>query len=592
MLKTHNNGELNKEMAGKEVTLCGWVNSWRDHGGVIFIDLRDRSGIVQIVFDPEESGEAHALGEHLRSEFVIKATGVVRNRPAEMVNANLATGEIEVLVQKLEILNKAKTPPFEIDSDKDVKEELRLEYRYLDLRRPRMQKNLKLRHDTVKIIRDYFDEKGFYEIETPILIKGTPEGSREYLVPARLHHGKFYVLPQSPQQLKQLLMVGGLEKYFQIARCFRDEDQRGDRQPEFTQFEIEMSFVEEQDIQNTFSELILRIIKKMAPDKKLLSGENDVPKMKYQDAMDKYGSDKPDLRFGLEFVDITDWAGKSDFSVFNEAVKSNGVARVLNCPDGGSLTRKEIDDLTDLARHHGAKGLAYVLWRKGEEPASPILKFFSDAQIKELYEKTGFKEGDALFFGAGDFHKVCDSLGAVRLALGDHFGLRKKNEVYLVWITNFPMFEKSSDGSIGACHHPFTRPQASDLALLDTDPLKAHAVAYDMVMNGVELGGGSIRIHERDLQAKIFDILGISKADADRRFGHMLRAFEYGAPPHGGIAFGLDRVIMLLADEPNIREVIAFPKNQNAQDLMLGAPGIMPTEQIEELGIKIIKEDK
>ncbi|MCT4591800.1 MAG: aspartate--tRNA ligase [Candidatus Gracilibacteria bacterium] len=591
MLKTHDAGVLNRQNVGQKVTLCGWVNTRRDHGGIIFIDLRDRSGIMQVVFDPEYDLETHKIAESLRSEFVIKVEGEIRMRPEEMFNKNIPTGEIEMIVSNIEIFNKSKTPPFEIDNPhKEVREDIRLEYRYLDLRRERMKKNIQLRHNVTKMVRDFFDEKGFWEVETPIMVKGTPEGSREYLVPSRLHHGKFYVLPQSPQQLKQLLMVGGVEKYFQIARCFRDEDQRGDRQPEFTQFEIEMSFVEEQDIQDLFSELILKIVKKLNPHKKLVLGDN-VPKITYKEAMDKYGSDKPDLRFGMEFEDLTEWASGVEFTVFNSVAKNGGIVRAIKAEGGATLTRKEIDDFTRIAQDNGAKGLAYILWREGEEPSSPILKFFSDEEKKELFEMMNFKQGDALFFGAGDYMTVSESLGAVRNALGDHFGLRKNDEIALLWVVDFPMFEQNSDGHIGAVHHPFTRPRKEDEAKLEKNPLNCCAIAYDMVMNGVELGGGSLRNHERDLQAKIFEILKITPEDAEERFGHMLKAFEYGAPPHGGIAFGLDRVVMLLADEPNIREVIAFPKNQNAQDLMLHSPSVMPDEQLDELGISIKEEE-
>lgn len=596
MLKTNNCNDFSKTDIGKKVTVCGWINTRRDHGGLIFLDLRDRSGLLQIATDPDYNKNAHNIAEDLRSEFVVKVTGTIRKRPEGMENKNLKTGEIEIIADEIEILNKAKTPPFEIDSDKVANENLRLEFRYLDLRRERMQKNLKLRYKTTKIIRDFFDEKDFWEIETPILIKGTPEGSREYLVPSRLHHGKFYVLPQSPQQLKQLLMVGGIEKYFQIARCFRDEDQRGDRQPEFTQFEIEMSFVEENDIQDLFSELLVRIIKTLRQDKKILdlakfkdrlkSAEikDGILKISWEDAMSNFGIDKPDLRFDLMFENITEISKNCGFGIFE---KAENVFALKVPKEVGVFTRKEIDDLTEIARTHGAGGLAWI--RIGED-SGPVAKNSSKEFQDKLKELTSANEGDLVFFGAGDFTSATEPLGAVRIEIGNMFNLRNDNEVALLWIREFPMFEKNSDGQIGAVHHPFTRPKKEDEKRIETEPLKCRAVAYDMVMNGVELGGGSIRIHERDLQEKVFDILQITKKDAERRFGHMLRAFEYGAPPHGGIAFGLDRVVMLLADEPNIREVIAFPKNQTAQDLMLGAPGIMPNEQIEELGIKIIEE--
>ena len=559
MLRTHTCGELRADHDGSETTLCGWVHRRRDHGGLIFIDLRDRYGFTQVVFDPENK-EQFAMAEKVRPEWVLKIEGKVRGRIDGAVRDDNPTGAIEVVVGTATVLNESKTPPFEIDQDKDIGEDVRLEYRFLDLRRTRMQKNLKLRNDIVQAVREYFHKNDFLEIETPIMVKGTPEGSREYLVPSRLHHGNFYVLPQSPQQLKQLLMVAGVDKYFQVPRCFRDEDQRGDRQPEFTQFEIEMSFVEQEDILTQLEECFVELTAKIRPDKKIQS--TPFPRMTHKDAMETYGSDKPDLRFELKLTDVTDIAKECDFKVFSAAE----TVKAMNVPGGGKMSRKDIDDLTDLAQRHGAKGLAWV--RVGED-SGPVVKNAGETFLKTLNEKTGAKDGDIIFFAAGEYPHALEPLGEVRKAADKMLDMIDTSIWSYVWILDFPMFEKSKEtGAVGAVHHPFTRPHADDEELFETDPLAARATAYDLALDGNEIGGGSMRIHERALQKKIFDVLGITDEDADQRFGHMLRAFEYDAPPHGGIAFGLDRVCMIFADEPNIREVIAFPKDQKAKDLM------------------------
>ncbi|PKL36818.1 aspartate--tRNA ligase [Candidatus Peregrinibacteria bacterium HGW-Peregrinibacteria-1] len=583
MYRSHTCNDLRGAHEGSEVVLSGWVNRRRDHGSVIFIDLRDRYGVTQVVSDPDNYPDAHAKLDSVRSEYVIKVTGFVRKRPEGNSNDSMETGDIEVLVTAVDILNESLTPPFEIDQDKPVGEEVRLSHRYLDLRRERMKNNIILRHKIIKHLRDYFSDNGFLEIETPILVKGTPEGSREYLVPSRLHAGSFYVLPQSPQQLKQMLMVAGMDRYFQIARCFRDEDQRGDRQPEFTQLDIEMSFVDEVDVMKFNEEALIGLTEKFASDKKIMN--KPFPVLSYHDAMNKYGSDKPDLRFGLELSDVGDIVKHSEFGVFTGALNAGGVVKAMRVPGGASFTRKDIDELTEVAKIYKAKGLAYIIMDQ-DGPRSPILKFLSDDVQKALLKHLEVEVGDIVFFSADRFEIACESLGQVRLEVARRLDLMDANLFAFCWVDKFPMFEQDPEtGEVGAVHHPFTSPLS--LEDLEKDPMKCLARAYDVVLNGSEIGGGSIRIHDSVMQKKIFDLLGITDEDAEKRFGHILKAFKYGAPPHGGIAWGLDRLVMLFAGEPNIREVIAFPKDQKAKDLMLGAPSQMPDSQVAELHIKV-----
>lgn len=587
MFRTHTCNDLNDSHVGQEVTLSGWVHRRRDHGGVIFVDLRDRYGLTQVVSDPIQLAEAHNVLNDTRPEFVIKVTGTVRLRPNDNENESLSTGKIEILVKDAEVLNPSQTPPFEIDQDKEVGEDIRLTYRYLDLRRDRMKNNIILRHSVIKMIRDYFSNESFIEVETPILIKGTPEGSREYLVPSRLHAGNFYVLPQSPQQLKQLLMVAGFDRYFQIARCFRDEDQRGDRQPEFTQLDMEMSFVEDLDVMSVIETLLIQLVKEFASHKKIMS--EPFPILTYDEAMNLYGSDSPDLRFDLPLSDVTDLAEGCGFGVFASACENGGVVKALRVEGGASFTRKVIDDLEGVAKIYGAKGLAYVTLTD-EGPKSSIVKFFEESELAEILDRVGAKNGDIVFFTADKFNVACTSLGQVRVALSKQLKLLDENLFAFCWVKDFPMFEEDEEtGGLAAVHHPFTAPIDSEEFL--ENPSTSLAKAYDVVLNGVEVGGGSIRIHESDVQKKIFDVLNISDEDAQTRFGHLLRAFKFGAPPHGGIALGLDRLVMIFADEPNIREVIAFPKDQKAKDLMLGAPSKMPDSQIAELHVKIVGDE-
>ncbi|MFC1651662.1 aspartate--tRNA ligase [Patescibacteria group bacterium] len=581
--RNHTCGCLSNKFEGQKVILSGWVNSRRDHGGLIFIDLRDRYGLTQIVSDPEHNKEIHKIADTVRPEWVVRIEGKVRKRPKEMVNSKLKTGEIEILIDKIDVLNESKTPPFEIIKEKDVDEELRLEYRYLDLRHKRLQKNIKLRHKVIKVIRDFLSKEKFLEIETPILTVSSPEGARDYLVPSRVHKGKFYALPQSPQQYKQLLMIAGFDKYFQIARCLRDEDSRKDRQPEHTQLDLEMSFVEEKDIQDITERLIKEIVK-LVPKKKLL--KYPLPRLTYQESIDRFGNDKPDLRFGLELKDVSEIAKSCGFKVFSEAKQVKGIA-VTGC---AKYNRGDLDKLTEKAKDLGAKGLAWIKYEK-DKFDSPIAKFFKPEELKEIAKKLEAKSGDLMIFVADEPKVVATVLGELRNYFGKELKLADPNILAFAWVTDYPLFEwNEEEKRIEPAHHMFTLPQEKDEKLLDSKPLKVKGRLYDLVCNGFELASGSIRCHKPEIQAKIFEILGISKKEAQEKFGHMLKAFEYGAPPHGGIAPGLDRLIMLLADEPNIREVMAFPKNQKAEDPMMSAPSKIDQKQLKELGIEIKKK--
>ncbi len=586
MYKTHSCGELTAEHIAQEVTLAGWVHRRRDHGGVTFMDLRDRFGMVQIITNSDQFPEAHQSMMPVRSEWVIQVVGGVRERPDGMKNPEISTGEIEVEVKTVEILNPAKTPPIYINKEEEIDEQVRLRYRYLDLRRERMRQNLTLRHQLVKFIRDYLDERGFLEVETPILFKTTPEGARDYLVPSRVHPGEFYALPQSPQQLKQLLMVAGVERYFQIARCFRDEDQRGDRQPEFTQLDMEMSFVEREDILTLIEEMFTQLVGQVVPEKKLM--QSPWPRFTYDEVMARYGKDNPDIRFGMELIDFTDLAAASGFRVFESVTAEGGQVRAINARGLGDYSRKQIDELTEFVGQYGAKGLAYIALTSAGEQRSSFAKFLSDEILASIIQRLGGQPGDLLLFVAATPAIVFESLGRLREFLGDRLGLRDPNVLGFCWVLDFPfVMWNEEEQRWDPSHHLFTSPMPEDLALLDSDPGAARGQQYDMVLNGYEVGGGSIRIHNRALQSKVFGLIGLDEAVAQERFGHMLEAFEYGTPPHGGIAPGIDRICMILAGEPNIREVIAFPKNQNARDVMGSAPSPVEAQQLKELHIQL-----
>ncbi|NGM81897.1 aspartate--tRNA ligase [Paenibacillus sp. 7124] len=588
MQRSHNCGQLTTESIGQTVILNGWVQTRRDLGGVLFIDLRDRSGIVQIVFNPDYSGEALQIADKTRSEYVIAVKGQVVKRDPETVNSNLPTGEIEVRVTDIEVLNAAKTPPFFIEDGVEVDESLRLKYRYLDLRRPEMQKTLLLRSKAAKIFRDFLDEEGFIDVETPILTKSSPEGARDYLVPSRVHEGEFFALPQSPQIYKQLLMVGGVERYYQIARCFRDEDLRADRQPEFTQVDIETSFLSQDELLGMMERLMQRLFKETVGVELALPFQ----RLTHAEAMGKYGSDKPDLRFGLELIEMNDIVAGSGVKVFASVIEKGGEVKCLNAKGCGTWTRKEIDDLGPYAARYGAKGLAWIQVKEGEF-RGPIVKFFSEEEIAAVKERTGAEEGDLLLFSADNKKVVADVLGALRLKIGRQLGLIDDSVYKFAWVTDFPLLGYDEEQKrYVAEHHPFTRPREEDVALFDTDPGAIRAQAYDIVLNGYEVGGGSMRIYKRDVQEKMFDALSLSKEEVQDKFGYLLDAFEYGTPPHGGIAFGFDRLVMLLAGRTNLRETIAFPKTASATDLLMDAPSPVKDAQLDELHIRVAIKEK
>jgi aspartyl-tRNA synthetase len=583
--------ELRLSDVGSTATIKGWVNRRRDHGGLIFLDLRDRYGLTQVVANPQESPDAHKVAEGVRSEFVLSVTGLVQKRPAGTANPSLDTGEIELQATSIEILNPSKTPPFYINDEAPVDESLRLEYRYLDLRRPRMQRNLELRHKVIKFIRDYLDARDFVEIETPALVKSTPEGARDYVVPSRLYPGEFYALPQSPQQLKQLLMVAGMDRYYQIVRCFRDEDLRADRQPEFTQLDLEMSFVDQSDVLRLMEGLYTGLFESLSSKR---IQQKPFPRLTYADSMLRYGNDKPDLRFGMEIRDVTDIVAASEFGVFAKAAESGGVVRGIVAPGQADISRSQIDQLTEFCRTFGAKGLVWIGLQAGDEQGislrSPIAKFLNPVEIERLVDRFEASPGDLLLLIADQESIAANVLGRLRGHLGRELGLIDESVWAFCWIVEFPMYEWDDDNDRWeAMHHPFTSPMDEDVALLATNPGAVRAKSYDVVVDGLELGSGSIRIHQREVQNKIFEIMGYDAQEIDHRFGHMLRAFEYGAPPHGGMAPGIDRSVMILAGEETIREVIAFPKNQGSQDLMMGAPSPVDAHQLSDLHIRVVE---
>ena len=583
--RTHTCGELNVDAVGQQATLAGWVNRRRDHGGLIFLDLRDRYGMTQVVCDPERSPEAHRVASEVRSEYVIQVSGKVVQRLPGTENPQLSTGQIEVAAEDIQILNPSRTPPFPISDNAQVDEALRLKYRYLDLRRTTMRNNVLLRHRVVKVMRDYLDERGFVEVETPILMKSTPEGARDYLVPSRLYAGEFYALPQSPQQLKQLLMVAGLDRYFQIARCFRDEDQRADRQPEFTQLDLEMSFVNENDVMSLIEDLLISLIEKTTAKR---IKEKPFPRLSFKHVMDRYGTDHPDLRFDLPLIEISDLAAAGNFGVFRSALAAQGMVKGIRVPGAGGYTRKEIDELTEFARNLGAKGLVSLALQSSGEIKSPLTKFMSAEEVQAIVERLEGKAGDLLLFVA-DSAKVCnDVLFRLRNKLGERLGLIDPDEMALCWVVDFPLFHYDDElQRYDAEHNPFSGMDEAQIDRLDTDPLNIRAKQYDIICNGFEIGGGSVRINVAELQHKVFSLMKLSDEQIKEQFGHMLEAFEYGAPPHGGIALGVDRLVMLLADAESIREVIAFPKTQSAMDLLMGAPSLVEEKQLKELHLRL-----
>jgi len=588
--RTHTCGELDVDAIGQQVRLAGWVNRRRDHGGLIFLDIRDRYGITQVICDPERSPEAHRVASELRSEYVVQVSGTVAHRLPGTENPNLSTGAIEVIAQYIEILNPSRTTPFPISDNISVDESLRLKYRYLDLRRPTMRDNIVLRHRVVKVIRDYLDERSFLEIETPILMKSTPEGARDYLVPSRLYPGEFYALPQSPQQLKQLLMIAGMDRYFQIARCFRDEDQRSDRQPEFTQLDLEMAFVAEEDVMVLIEGLLIYLIEKTT--KKRIK-QRPFPRLRYTEVIGRYGTDHPDLRFDLPLVEISDLAAAGTFGVFQSALANKGMVKGIRVLGAGSYSRKEVDELTEFARTLGAKGLVSVAISATGEVKSPLTKFVSSDEVQAIIDRLQGEPGDLLLFVA-DNAKMCnDVLFRLRVKLGERLNLIDPNEMALCWVADFPLLHFDEENQrYDAEHNPFSGMDEAHVDRLDTDPLNIRAKQYDVICNGYEIGGGSVRINVAEIQHKVFSLMKLNDEQIQEQFGHMLDAFEYGAPPHGGIALGLDRLVMLLADEDNIREVIAFPKTQSALDLLMGAPSLVDEKQLQELHLQVRTEEK